>query len=98
MRVPSGAIQLTREFRDGRIAESAPQDMKALVAPLTYNETTDLSIKFSYRENIRNGCILMRPCLCSETATEAHLLFPVHRVWPFIRDRVKPGGPPCSPG
>ena len=93
LRVPSETLRLTRAFSDDRITEFVPQTDKALIGIRTYETTSVLVIKFAYRKNIRNGCILMRPCLCKADSTLAHDLCPVHRIWPHIRDRVDAGSP-----
>ena len=93
LRVPSETLRLTRAFRDDRITEFAPQTDKALIGTRKYNDTTVLVIKFSFRENIRNGCILMRPCLCGASSRTANDLCPVHKVWPRIADRDNAGDP-----
>ena len=84
---------MTRAFADDRLTEFVPQDDKALIGTRAYKETWVLVIKFSFRKNIRNGCILMRPCLCGCGSDQAGDLCPVHAVWTRIRDRVKAGDP-----
>ena len=93
LRVPSETLRLTRAFADDRMAEFIPQPDKAIIGTRTYKETTVLVIKFPFRKNIRNGCILMRPCLCGEDSPTANDLCPVHMVWPCIKDRVEAGAP-----
>ena len=93
LRTPSETLRLVRAFADDRLTEFVPQEDKALIGTRTYKETTVLVIKFSFRKNIRNGCILMRPCLCDEECVTANALCPVHMVWPVIRDRVAAGDP-----
>ena len=43
-----------------------------------------LLVKFSWRKNLKRGCILRRPCLCDEPTDLARVLCPVHVVWPRI--------------
>ena len=93
LRVPSETLRLSRAFRDDRLTEFVPQEDKALIGIRTFKETEVLVIKFSFRKNIRNGCILMRPCLCGAASETALELCPVHAIWPHIRDRVGAGGP-----
>ena len=93
LRVPSETIRLTRAFRGDRLTEFAPQTDKALIATRKYKETTALVIKFAFRKNIRNGCILMRPCLRGAPSGAANRLCPVHMVWPRIAGRVNAGDP-----
>ena len=93
LRVPSEALRLVRAFKDDRITEFIPQTDKALIGTRTFKGTTVLVIKFAFRKNIRNGCILMRPCLCQEESRVANDLCPVHRIWPCIRDQVQAGEP-----
>ena len=92
LRVPSETLRLIRAFRNKRLAEFSPQTDKALIATRTFKGVTVLVVKFAFRGNIRNGCIFMRPCLCSDQALP-HDLCPVHAIWPCIRDRVEPGFP-----
>ena len=93
LRVPSETLRLTRAYADGRITEFIPQTDKALIGVRTYETTPVLVIKFAFRENIRNGCILMRPCLCKADSTLAHDICPIHKVWPYIRGRINAGDP-----
>ena len=57
----------------------------------TYKDHEMLLPKFAFRENIRGGCVLFRPCLCSEQDKRARPLCPVHSIWPIIRDRTPVG-------
>ena len=41
--------------------------------------------------NIRHGCILRRPCLCSDLNVLARTLCPVHMIWPRVIERVRIG-------
>ena len=93
LRVPSETLRLTRAYSDDRITEFIKQEDKALIGIRTYKTTQVLVVKFAYRKNIRNGCILMRPCLCGAASKTATDLCPVHKVWPCISDRVKAGDP-----
>ena len=40
-----------------------------------------LAIKFRFRENLRVGCILIRPCLCRDGGGNARALCPTHGFW-----------------
>ena len=91
-RVPSETIRLQRAFADGRITEFIPQDDKALIGTRRYKGAEVLVIKFAFRKNIRNGCILMRPCLRKDGSETAAALCPVHMIWGCIRARTKAGG------
>ena len=93
LRVPSEAMRLVRAFADGRMAEFAPQEDKALAGARSFKGTEVSAIKFPVRKNIRNGCILMMPCLCEEEMVTANALCPAHMAWPSIRDRVAAGDP-----
>ena len=93
LRVPSATLMLTRAFSDDRITEFVPKADKALIATRAYRGGPVLVIILAYRKNIRNGCILMRPCLCAEASQEAIDLCPAHQVWPRICDRAMEGGP-----
>ena len=55
-----------------------------------------LIAKFSWRKNIKRGCILRRPCLCREPEPPAQVLCPVHRIWPQLADMAR-GGELLSP-
>lgn len=93
LRAPSETFRLTRTYKDDRAGEFAHQEDMALITIIQHNQIHAMVIKFAFRGNIRNGCIPMRPCLCSGPSKEAHDLRPVHMAWPHIRGRVKAGGP-----
>ena len=93
LRVPSETLRLTRAFSDDRLTEFAPQEDKALIGTRSYKATEVLVVKFAFRKNIRNGRILMRPCLCDEEIVTANALFPVHMVWPSTKRRTSAGTP-----
>ena len=90
-RVPSEALMLIRAEPSGRIAEFSPKRVKALVDVRTINGLELLVAKFAWGKNIRHGCILRRPCLCSDLNGVARLLRPVHMIWPLITARVRIG-------
>ena len=91
LRVPSETLRLTRAYADDPLTQFIPQKEKALIAVRFHSQTPVLVIKFAFRKNVRNGCILMRPCLCLEEDQTAQRLCPVHTVWEFIKERVDPG-------
>ena len=102
LRVPSETLVIRRAYADDPLTEFIPQPDKALMGIRTYKEHQMLVLKFSFRKNIRGGCVLFRPCLCSEQKARARTLCPVHSIWPRIRDRTTTGDlifsgfSPCS--
>ena len=93
LRVPSETLRLIRAYANDPITQFIPQEEKALIAVRCHDQTPVLVIKFAFRKNLRNGCILMRPCLCRESDQRAQKLCPVHVIWELIKDRVDPGDP-----
>ena len=91
LRVPSETLTLRRAFFDGPLTEFVPQPDKALMGIRRHSGRDVLVVKFPFRENIRGGCVLLRPCLCEETNDRARTLCPVHSIWPLIRSRVNAG-------
>ena len=92
LRVPSETLQLVRAFSNDQIAEYKKQDTNSLIGVRTYNATAIHVVKFSFRGNIRNGCILERPCICQDVnKSSTRDWCPVRAVWPYIQKRVKTG-------
>ena len=56
-----------------------------------HSDRETLVLKFPFRKNIRGGCALFRPCLCSEKDQRARTLCPVRAIWPLIRQRADAG-------
>ena len=84
LRVPSGTLQLRFAADSDALADFAPHRFKAIVGVRTIAGSPLLLAKFSWRNNIRSGCILRRPCLCDERTELARMLCPVHMIWPRI--------------
>ena len=91
-RAPSEAIQLTIANPNEKLLKFSPQCPKALIGPRTYRDTTALVTKFRYRKNVRGGCILIRPCLCTMVSPPNRTFCPVHGFWATKRGRLTPGG------
>ena len=91
LRVPSEALTARRAFADDPLLGFVPQEDKALMGVRSYKQTDILVLKFAFRKNLRNGCILKRPCICSEKNPLARLLCPPHTLWPLIKQRVDTG-------
>ena len=91
LRVPSETLCLKRAFFDDPLTEFVPQTDKALAGIRRHSDRDVLVLKFSFRKNIRGGCVLLRPCLCDEIHDRARTLCPVHSIWPLIRARVNAG-------
>lgn len=89
--VPSEALMIRRAYADDPLTEFVPQPDKALMGIRRYKDHEMLILKFVFRKNIRGGCVLFRPCLCSERDHRARTLCPVHAIWPIIRDRTPVG-------
>ena len=66
LRVPSGTFPIRRAFKDDPITEFREQETKILTWRRTYCGQDLLVMKFSYRKNIKYGCILKRPCIFPE--------------------------------
>ena len=66
LRVPSETLLMRRVGDSGRITKFPPQKSKILVCVRTVKGTPLFAAKFSWRKNMRHGCILRRPCLCDE--------------------------------
>ena len=83
---------MVRDFSNDPIAEYEKQDTKALVCVRTFNDIPLLVIKFAFRNNIRNGCILKRPRIIQDlNKSMTRAWCRVHAGWPYIQKRVKPG-------
>ena len=91
LRVPSETLRIQRAFFDDPLTEFVPQPDKALMGIRQHSDREMLVLKFSFRKNIRGGCVLFRPCLCSEKDQRARTLCPVHAIWPLIRLRTDAG-------
>ena len=91
LRVPSETLQLTVAKPDEKLLRFIHQGPKAIIGPRTYNNTTALVIKFRFRKNIRGGCILIRPCLCTMASPVNRTFCPVHGFWASIRALLTPG-------
>ena len=48
-----------------------------------------LLAKFAWRGDMERGCILRRPCLCSDILPTARELCAVRRIWPRISSRMR---------
>ena len=90
LRVPSEALQLRRAFGDDQIAEFITQNDKALIVVRPFERTAALIIKLSRRQNLDGGCILRRPLLCQTGSKSGARICPPRRIWPLIRERVRP--------
>lgn len=91
LRVPSEALAARRAFSDGPLMQFTPQEDKALIGISTYKKTDVLVMKFAYRQNLRNGCVLKRPCICSGKSPLARLLCPPHSFWNLVKLRAGAG-------
>ena len=91
LRVPSEALSIRRAFFEDPLTEFAPHPDKALMGIRRYSDHEMLVQKFAFRKNIRGGCVLFRPCLCSEKDHSARTLCPVRAIWPLIRQRTNAG-------
>ena len=91
LRVPSEALQIRRAYADDPLTEFVPQADKALLGLRQYKGQQMMVLKFAFRENIRGGCVLFRPCLWSEQDNRARAICPVHSIWPMITDRTPVG-------
>ena len=65
----------------------------ALVGVRTTPDGCFLVAKFKWRKNITCGFVLRRPCFCRGDRPAARACFPVHALWPSIRELVPPGQP-----
>ena len=79
-----GAIQLRLASDGDDISGFSPQKFKAIAGVRAIAGTPLLLAKFSWRENIRSGCIPRRPCLCDEKEELSQILCPIHMIWPRI--------------
>ena len=84
-------MQLTVARTDGKFLRFNPQGHKAIIGPRTYNDAATLVTKFRFRKNIRAGCILIRPCLCTMVSQANRTFCPAHGFWASIRPRLTPG-------
>ena len=64
LRVPSETLQLIRAASTEPLLKFLHQKPKVLIGVQTFGKIQVLVIKFKYRENVRGGRILLRPCLC----------------------------------
>ena len=84
LRVSPGAIQLRLASDGDDISGFSPQKFKAIAGVRAIAGTPLLLAKFSWRENIRSGCIPRRPCLCDEKEELSQMIRPIHMIWPRI--------------
>ena len=85
-RAPSETLQFTMANPNERLPKFSPQGPKALIVPRTYHDATALATKFRFRENVRGGCILIRPCLCTMVSPPNRAFCPVHGFWATNRN------------
>ena len=74
-----------------RVAEFPPHEHKVLVGVRRINGPDLLLAKFAWRKNMKRGCILRRPCLCSDITPMSRALCPVRQIWPRISSRTRAG-------
>ena len=91
LRVPSGTLRMRRADDLPHLTEFSPQEHKVLVGVRRINGSDLPLAKFSWRGNMKRGCILRRPCLCSDLLPMEGALCPVRRIWPRICSRVRMG-------
>ena len=92
LRVPPETHLMRRADDSDRISEYPPQKSKVLIGTRRILGSGLLIAKFAWRENMRRGCILRRPCLCGERLILARTLCPAHQVWPLIKERTSGHG------
>ena len=94
LRAPSEALRICRAFFDDTLTEFVPQPDKAMMGIRKHSDREMLVLKFPFRGNIRGGCVLFRPFLCSGEDDRTRTLCPVHAIWPLIQ--IPPTFPPCK--
>ena len=91
LRVPSETLTLVRAFKHDPLDCFSPMKDQALIALRGNKGDERLTLRFSRRKNLPQGCILAMPCFCKLQNVSAHKLCPVHYFWPLIRARTKSG-------
>ena len=91
IRAPSATLQLAIASPNEKLLKFSPQGPKSLICHRTYRDTAAMVIKFRFRKNVRGGCILIRPCLCTMVSPPNRTFCPVHGFWATNRGRLTPG-------
>ena len=86
-----GNAPITEGSEIAPLLKSLSQEPVALIGAQASDEIQDLATNPKYRQNIRGGCVLLRPCLCHEPETAARALFPSRFWWEMICDSVRFG-------
>ena len=89
--VPSETLTLRKDAADGPITDLAPQKVKILAAVRIIGGNAMRLAKFAWRKNMKRGCIPRIPFLCGVAESIARVLWPVHRIWPQLADRIRTG-------
>ena len=90
LRIPSEALLMRRAGDSDSITDFPPQKHKILAGIRAVKGTPLFVAKFAWRNNMRRGCILRRPCLCGEKESLARALCPIHQVWHRMAQRTRP--------
>ena len=88
LRVPSETLLMRKADNSDFSTEFPPQDQKILVGVRMVAGRPLFIAKFSWRKNLKHGCILRRPCLCDESSNLTRLLCPVHKLWPRMSRNI----------
>ena len=84
LRVPSEALWMRVAPGSENLTEFTPQPFSVLAGIRIIKGSPMLLVKFPWRKNLKRGCILRRPCLCSEASDLARLFCPDHMIWPRV--------------